>query len=376
MIDLEEYNYDLPEALIRKQGVEPRDSARLFVYDTTTDSVTHARFSDLARFIPEQSLLVLNNTKVVPARLWLRKPTGPARHDTRQSVSGGGKIEVFVLVNEMNAENTTQPPPTPSFVKAGETQEIPILVDRKCEVGWQLSFPNGDTLEIVRQEENKFFATLHSEQSLEALLDQFGETPIPHYLEDETKDENRLRKRYQTIFAAQGASVAAPTASLHFTDQVFADLEAKQIQRTEVTLNVGLGTFAPLRDEHFATGKLHREYVDVTIAAAEAINRAKQSGQRVIPVGTTALRTLESVGCDGTLQPYAGPTDIFIHPPYAFQIANGLITNFHLPKSSLMLLVDALLRHKQARRGIVDLYQEAIQEGYAFYSFGDSMLIL
>jgi S-adenosylmethionine:tRNA ribosyltransferase-isomerase len=385
-LDLEQYNYDLPETLIRKQGVEPRDSARLFVYDTATDSITHARFSELARFLPEQSMLVLNNTKVVPARLWLKKPAGPARNTARQSVVGGGKIEVFVLVNEMwpviaseakQSQDGGGLPRSPRRTRNDDSlREIPILVDRKCEVGWHLLFPNDDSFEIIRQEANKFFAILHSEQGLETLLQQFGETPIPHYLEEDARDEVSLRKRYQTIFAHEGASVAAPTASLHFTDGVFVSLAAKHIGRTEVTLNVGLGTFAPLRDEHFETGKLHREYVEVTPEAAEAINQAKRSRRKIIPVGTTALRTLESVGRDGTLKACAGETDIFIYPPYQFRIADSLITNFHLPKSSLMLLVDAFLQDKKAQRGIVELYQEAIREGYAFYSFGDSMLIM
>ncbi|MEI8103387.1 MAG: tRNA preQ1(34) S-adenosylmethionine ribosyltransferase-isomerase QueA [Candidatus Moraniibacteriota bacterium] len=401
MIDLEEYDYELPEALIRKVGVEPRDSSRLFVYDMATDTITHTRFSELAKYLPEQSVMVLNATKVVPARLWLRKPTG-------------GKIEVFVLANEMNSPlswaeeregvrlNTDAIKPG-SRIKCGMTNsEIPILVDRKCEVGWQLTFPNGDYLEVTRQEENKFFAKLHSfstqphpspllrkgegEQALMKLLDQYGETPIPHYLEDkqeiagQAKDEReqQLRKRYQTIFARSGASVAAPTASLHFTQEVFNSLDAKQIERVEVTLNVGLGTFAPLREENFTTGKLHTEYIEVSKTTANIINEAKQSKQNIVAVGTTALRTIESVAQrgDGKMVAYEGKTDIFIYPPYQFQIADSLVTNFHLPKSSLMLLVDAFLQHKHAKRNIQALYQEAIREGYAFYSFGDSMLIL
>lgn len=356
MIDLEKYDYNLPEELIRRVGVEPRDSSRLFVYDTATDVIIHSHFFDLAKFLPEQSVLVLNATTVVPARLWLRKPTG-------------GKIEVFVLANELVAQ-----------------QEIPILVDRRCEVGWQLAFPNGDCFEIVRQEENKFFARLHSKKSLEELLDQYGETPIPHYLEqkeeiaEQAQDERErvLRKRYQTIFARTGASVAAPTASLHFTERVFDTLDAKQIERLEVILNVGQGTFSPLSEKNFVTGKLHTEYIEVSEGVAQSINTAKQLGQNIVAVGTTALRTLESVAQkgNGKIIAYSGETDIFIYPPYQFQITDSLVTNFHLPKSSLMLLVEAFLKHKKAKRSIIELYQEAIQEGYAFYSFGDSMLIL
>jgi S-adenosylmethionine:tRNA ribosyltransferase-isomerase len=379
MIDLEKYNYDLPEALIRKQGVEPRDSARLFVYDTKTDTVTHTVFSELPNFLPENSVMVLNNTKVVPARLFLKKETG-------------GKIEVFILANEIDLHS------------CGTNTEIPVLVDRKCLVGWKLSFPNGDYFEVVRQEANKFFVKLCPQTSLtpvlsqgerglhtlEALLEKYGETPIPHYLEDTkprprtglegtldgNENETTLRKRYQTIFAVNGASVAAPTASLHFTEQVFFDLDAKGVEFAEVTLDVGLGTFAPLKDEHFESRKLHSEKISVSEEAVQTINCAKNEDRQIIAVGTTAMRTLESCAVGERLQASKKNTDIFIYPPYHFQIADILLTNFHLPKSSLMLLVDAFLEDKKAKRNIMDLYAIAIEEGYAFYSFGDSMLIL
>ena len=350
--DLNRYGYGLPSELIRKRGVEPRDSARLFVYDTATDRVTHAVFGNLPDFLPERSLLVLNETRVVPARLMLRKETG-------------GKIEVFVLVNEMEAR----------------ASEIPVLVDRKCVPGMKLAIPDDSLFEVVRQEESRFFVRLRSGLTLMELLDRFGATPIPHYLEtgDESAEEAGLRVRYQTVFARSGASVAAPTASLHFTDRVFADLERKKIGRTMVELDVGLGTFAPLRPEHFSTGSLHRERISVSEEAAERLNSTKREGDTVVAVGTTALRTLESVVTDDTEHPFrafSGETDVFIFPPYRFRSADILLTNFHLPKSSLMLLVDAFLSDKRARRDIISLYDEAVREGYAFYSFGDSMLIL
>ncbi len=368
MLDIEQYDYELPEALIRKQGVEPRDSARLLVYDTVRDTVTHARFSQLADFLPPRSLLVLNDTRVVPARLHLTKETG-------------GKIEVFVLANERHSFPTSSlgqegGPTAPAMAGDGEAREISVLVDRKCLPGWKLSFPNGDCFEVMRQEENKFFVILRSQESLETLLDRYGETPIPPYLEETEKNESVLRARYQTIFAQSGASVAAPTASLHFTERVLASLDARGIECTSVTLDVGLGTFAPLREEQLSSKKLHREYITVSSSAAGCINTARENGRLVIPVGTTALRTLETIGKTGRARAYAGETDIFIYPPYRFQVAGGLVTNFHLPKSSLMLLVDALLEHKGARRRILNLYRIAIDEGYAFYSFGDSMLIL
>lgn len=361
MIDIEQYNYHLPEELIRKQGVEPRDNARLFIYDTKTDTIMHSTFKEISRYLPENALMVLNNTKVVPARLFLKKETG-------------GKIEVFVLANEIA-----------SYASSDDT-EIPVIVDRKCKTGWKLYFPNDDYFEVVRQEENRFFVKLHSDKSLDEILKQFGQTPIPHYLEDngetstlqKVKDarEKILRDRYQTIFAQGGASVAAPTASLHFTKQVFLDVAKRNIEFAEVTLNVGLGTFAPLRDEHFQTGSLHKETISIDRDDAYAIRQAKNDKRNVIAVGTTATRALETFAKQNDAQAFVGDTDIFIYPPYQFQIVDIMITNFHLPKSSLMLLVDAFLEHKGARRRIMDLYDIAVREKYAFYSFGDSMLIL
>lgn len=344
--DLDQYDYALPPELIRREPLEPRDSAQLFVYDTATDTVRFDTFRNLAHYLPEQSLLVLNDTRVRPARLWLRKPTG-------------GKIEVFVLVNEWGGKGP-----------------IPALVDRKISVGARLDFPNGDGFIVERQEEARFFFRLESEQSLFDLLDQFGETPIPHYLESETMpDEGALRQRYQTVFAATGASVAAPTASLHFTEDVFSSLATKGIDRTSITLDVGLGTFAPLSESSFKTGKLHSEFVTVSEEAAGTLNVARESRRSLIAVGTTVARTLETVAKGGRVSPFHGPIDTFIYPPYRFQAVDILITNFHLPKTSLMLLVEAFLKSKGAKRGIMDLYEIAIRERFSFYSFGDSLLI-
>lgn len=353
--DLNHYAYDLPERLIRKKGVEPRDSARLFVYDTRTDTVTLDTFSHLAKYLPERSLIVLNNTKVLPVRLWLHKETG-------------GKIEVFVLANQIEDEH-----------------RIPVLVDRKVSLGQKLLFPNGDYLEVVDQEENLFFvklvsgsATLSGEvlDHLYTLLEMFGETPLPHYLEGADTSEDVLRKRYQTVFAREGASVAAPTASLHFTEQVFQSLEEKRIETVALTLNVGLGTFAPLREEHFVSGTLHAEHVNVSRETARLINEAKAAKRDIVSVGTTTTRTLEYLMKQGEIKAYSGKTDMFIYPPYEFQAIDHLITNFHLPKSSLMLLVDAFLQYKKAKRSVMELYAVAIENDFAFYSFGDSMLIL
>ncbi len=347
LADLETYDYDLPEHLIRKVPLEKRDHARLFIYDTSKDVLTYDTFANLAKYLPAHSLMVLNDTQVLPARLWLRKETG-------------GKIEVLILANQITVP-----------------EEIPLLVDRKTMPGQKLYFPNGDFLEIKRQAENVFLARLESTRTMFSLLDKFGTTPIPHYLEgDVVLEEGMLRKRYQSVFATKGASIAAPTASLHFTESVFDSLRAREIETSTVTLNVGLGTFAPLREENFITKTLHTEFVHVREESAEQIFVAKQERKPVIAVGTTVTRTLEGLFSTGEYHAYQGALNTFLFPPYHFQVVDILLTNFHLPKTSLMLLVEAFLQSKGSRQQITKLYQQAIAEHFSFYSFGDSMLIL
>ncbi len=341
-----DYDYTLPPELIRKVPLAIRDSARLFVYDTATDTVRYDVFRNIADYLPKESVVVLNDTRVRPARLWLRKPTG-------------GKIEVFVLVNEWTG-----------------TACIPALVDRKVSIGDQLRFPNGDRFIVERQEEQKFFFRLESKKTLFELLEEFGTTPIPHYLEGDPVDEAALRARYQTVFAHTGASVAAPTASLHFTETVFRMLKQKGIEQTTLTLDIGLGTFAPLSEKNFETKKLHPEFVTVSTQVAQKLSMAQQARKPCVAVGTTVTRTLETLGQTGSIQPFQGLIDTFIFPPHRFRAVDILVTNFHLPQTSLMFLVDAFLQDKGARRSIVELYQLAIRERYSFYSFGDSMLIL
>ncbi len=345
--DLDRYNYSLPQELIQKVPLEPRDSVRLFVYDTATDTITFDTFRNLAQHLPSNSLMMLNDTQVWPARLWLKKATG-------------GKIEVLVLVNEWNGNGL-----------------IPALVDRKVGLKDALFFPDGSKLIAEEQQAQKFFFRLESQNTLQDLLQEFGTTPIPHYLEgEEESDESMLRKRYQTVFASAGASVAAPTASLHFTDAVFERLRQKGIETAKVTLNVGLGTFAPLREENFQTGKLHGEWIMVSEETAKALKKAKANKYPIIAVGTTTTRTLETLAKQDKSQVLSLEANLFIYPPYEFRMTDILITNFHLPKTSLMLLVDAFLKHKGAKRGVMDLYEEAIRRGFSFYSFGDSMLLL
>jgi S-adenosylmethionine:tRNA ribosyltransferase-isomerase len=348
MPNLDYYDYTLPESLIAKEPSVPRDSSRLFIYDTVANAVTCDVFQNLKEYIPRSSVMVFNDTKVLPARLSLKKETG-------------GKIEVLLSMNEIRSGDT--------LVKG--------IVDRNIEPGAKLFFQNGEYLLVEKQEEQYFyFLPSISMQALTTLLLREGHTPIPPYIKNTPLSETELRMKYQSILAREGSSVAAPTASLHFTGNVLDSLREKDIERTMVTLHVGAGTFAPLRTEHFETNSLFTEYCAIGNETADRINRAKVENRHIIPVGSTSLRTLESFAHGNRLEHGEKGTNIFIHPPYNFQIATGLITNFHVPKSSLMLMVDAFLEHKKAKRRILDLYQIAIQEKFRFYSFGDAMLIL
>jgi S-adenosylmethionine:tRNA ribosyltransferase-isomerase len=351
---LDRYDYHLPEELVAKTPASPRESARLFVYNTKTDEVAFDIFANIGRYLPHPALLVMNNTKVVPARLWLTKQTG-------------GKIEVLLMMNEY---------------RQGDT-EIKGIVDRKLAHGATLFFKSGATLAVTRQDEQFFF--FHPSVSIPELfllLECEGVTPIPPYIKGSPLSEAHLRSEYQSVLAKHPASVAAPTASLHFSDALLAGLLREGVTQSEVTLHVGAGTFAPIGAENFSTKRLFTEYYEVSEQGAKEINDAKAEGVPVIPVGTTAMRTIESAATPVQGPPLykveagGGGTDIFIYPPYNFRIADGLITNFHVPRSSLMLLVDALLEHKKAKRRILDLYTIAINEKFRFYSFGDGMLIL
>lgn len=362
MISLDDYDYELPDGFIAKDPAHPRESARLFVYDTKTDEIFFDTFANIREYLPENSMLVFNNTRVIPARLWLSKPTG-------------GKIQVLLSMNEFR--------PGDALVKG--------VVDRKLEVGTRLSFKSGAYLECVKQEEQYFFFRPSvSVDELWALLDEEGVTPIPPYIKGSSLDEKQLRNEYQTVFAkaldGAGASVAAPTASLHFSTELLEKLSREGVQRSEVTLHVGSGTFAPIGEKNFENKKLFTEYWSIDSDNAARINVAKNEGVAIIPVGTTALRTIESAARiahtseDGTpkyavLSKSGEPTDIFIFPPYQFKMADAMITNFHVPKSSLMLLVDAMLKSKGAKRDLKQLYDVAKQEEFRFYSFGDGMLI-
>lgn len=346
----EQYAYEIPEASIRKEPVFPRDASRLFVYDTKTDTIQFDYFYNLANYIPASALVVLNNTGVIPARVEFAKDTG-------------GKVGGLVLVNE-------------GFDEEGN---IAAIVDRQIIPGRKVVLGEYSFF-IVRQDEQKFYLKPEFDKELlPEILEKYGTTPTPPYLGKQSLPEHELRDRYQTIFAQEKKSVAAPTASLHFTPEVFQSLKEKGIVKTEVTLDVGLGTFAEVKEEHIKEKRLHTEKIFIPKESFALIKKWKEAKKLVLAVGTTATRTLES---QAKMLLHEAPHDIytdtnlFLMPGDAFHIVDCLMTNFHVPRSSLMALVDAFLKHKKAKRDIKELYEIAIKEGFAFYSFGDSMLIL
>ena len=305
-------------------------------------------FYNLDRYLSTDSFLVLNNTKVLPARVKMKKETG-------------GKVVTLFL-------------PLSVIPSSVEGSIVSALADRKIEVGQKLFFESGDFVEVIGQKEHIFELKFNiSRERLYQLLKKYGSMPVPLYLKRTPLKRNQLLKKYQTIFAKHEGSSAAPTASLHFTDRVFNKLRKKNIKKYFVTLHVGLGTFAPITDENLKTKKLHEEYFEIDQPALQSIRKAKKEGKKLVAVGTTVVRTLESLARDSSP---SGKTDLFIYPPYSFKTVDNLITNFHLPKSSLMMLVEAFLKHKKAERSLVELYNIAIKNNFRFYSFGDAMLIV
>lgn len=338
-----DYDYNLPEKNLALSPAVPRDSSKLFVYDTVKDEIRFDRFYNLQKHLSPDSFLVLNDTKVLPARVTMKKQSG-------------GKVVVLFLVNEIDGDI------------------VPVIVDRKVTVEEKLYFENNECLDIVAQKENIFELKFSfTKEKLFDLLKEYGTMPIPPYLKKTNLKRDELLEKYQTVFANMEGSSAAPTASLHFTDKVFTSLSKKGINKYFVTLHVGLGTFAPLTEENLKTKRLHEEYYEVAIKTMEDIKKAKNEGKKLVAVGTTVTRTLESIAGTNSL---SGKTDLFIYPPYEFKMVDKLITNFHLPKSSLMMLVESFLQHKGAKRSLIELYNIAIENDFRFYSFGDAMLIL
>ena len=336
-----DFKFDLPQELIAQDPLEDRASSRLLLLDKTTGQIAHHIFHDIGQYLNFGDCLVLNNTKVIPARLL------GVKEDT------GAGVEVLLL--KRNEDDIWE-----TLVKPG----------KKLRPGAKLVFGEGllhaEVLEIV--EEGNRLVKFYYNGIFEEVLDKLGEMPLPPYITHKLKDKNR----YQTVYAKYEGSAAAPTAGLHFTKELLAQLEEKGIDIAYVTLHVGLGTFRPVKVEEITEHHMHSEYYQITKESADKINKAKKNGKRVICVGTTSCRTIESAADEnGNLEECCDNTEIFIYPGYKFKVLDGLITNFHLPESTLVMLVSALA----GREHVLNAYMEAINEKYRFFSFGDAMFI-
>ncbi len=335
------YYYDLPEELIAQTPVEPRDSSRLLVYHKDNNLVEHKIFRDILDYFKAGDVLVINNTKVIPARLFGKK------------AETGANIEVFLLKRHNITDWEVLIKPV-KRVKVGT--EIIISDELKCEI---LSIGEFGSCQIKFKFDGVF----------EEILDRVGEMPLPHYIKQ--KCENK--ERYNTVYSKFDGSSAAPTAGLHFTNELMEKLKQKGVIVTEVLLHIGLGTFRPVSEENILNHKMHTEHYAVSKESAEIINKAKAEGRRVIAVGTTSIRTIESVATKyGKMEECTGDTNIFIYPGYKFKIIDGMITNFHLPESTLIMLVSAFLGVENT----LNMYKIAVNEKYRFYSFGDATLLI
>ncbi len=333
-----DFYFDLPKELIAQDPLENRSASRLLMVDKNTGVVRHEIFHNIVDYLHAGDCLVLNDTKVLPARLLGIKP------DT------GAQVEVLLLKR-----------------REGNVWESLVKPGKKVRPGVKLTFGEGilnaEVLDVV--EEGNRLIRFSYNGIFEEVLDQLGEMPLPPYITHKLKDKNR----YQTVYAKYDGSAAAPTAGLHFTSELLAQIEKKGVKLAYVTLHVGLGTFRPVKADHILEHHMHSEYYQITQSAAEMINEAKKSGHRVICVGTTSCRTIESAADEsGILSECCGDTEIFIYPGYQFKVMDCLITNFHLPESTLVMLVSALA----GRENVLQAYKEAVKEKYRFFSFGDA----
>lgn len=342
-MNLHDFYYELPQELIAQDPLSDRSSSRLMVLDKETGEIEHKIFKDIIGYLNPGDCLVINDTKVLPARL------------VGEKVGTGAAIEVLLLTRKQDLK---------------DTWEVLVKPGKKAKVGTKISFGGGKLIgEIVAiVEEGNRVIKFTYDGIFEEILDELGQMPLPPYITHKLEDKNR----YQTVYAKHEGSAAAPTAGLHFTEELLQRIEAKGVDIARVTLHVGLGTFRPVKTENIQEHHMHSEFYMVSEEAAEKVNKAKKNGKRIISVGTTSTRTLESVAeADGTLKKCSGWTQIFIYPGYQFKVIDGLITNFHLPESTLVMLVSAFA----GREHVLAAYKKAVEEKYRFFSFGDAMLI-
>ena len=335
-----DFYYDLPEELIAQTPAEPRDSSRLLVYDRSADKAEHKIFRDIKNYLRAGDVLVINNTKVLPARLYAH-------------TEHGGRVEVLLLKRISSLR-----------------WEVLVKPGKKCKPGTRLTVDDKLSLTVNSvTDSGERIVDFECDGVFEEALDRVGSMPLPPYIKKKLEDKNR----YQTVYAKTDGSAAAPTAGLHFTPQLLEEIKDMGVEIAQILLHVGLGTFRPVKEDAITDHKMHSEYYEVGEQAAQIISRAKREGRRVIAVGTTSVRTLESAANDdGTIDPCFGNTSIFIYPPYKFKCVDCLVTNFHLPESTLIMLVSALV----GREKTLQLYKTAVEERYRFFSFGDAMLIL
>ena len=350
-LTLTQFDYHLPQELIGQKPIKPRDAARLLILDKKSGKTSQRHFFDLPEILQSGDVLVFNDSQVIPARLLGQKETG-------------GRVEVFLL----RQRSTGKPPrrfATPLLGKERIINEGQCLIGGKVKPGQKIIIGRGVTAEVKRRNNDQTWQVQFntSDKKIFAL----GETPLPPYI----KTKSRLAD-YQTVYARKEGSVAAPTAGLHFTKKLLAQLKKRGVQIEYVTLHVGLGTFAPIKADNLLEHKMHAEWVEVDKGTAKKLNQAKAEGRKIIAVGTTAVRTLESsANTKGELKSGSRWTDIFIYPGYKFRFVDAMITNFHLPKSTLLVLVSAFA----GREKILRAYREAIKKKYKFFSFGDGMMI-
>ncbi|PNR93983.1 tRNA preQ1(34) S-adenosylmethionine ribosyltransferase-isomerase QueA [Petrotoga sp. 9PWA.NaAc.5.4] len=337
IFNIENYNYDLPEELIAQEPVEPRDSCRLMVLDRNKRTIEHAIFRQIKSYLKKGDLLVVNNTKVIPARLHGKKETG-------------AKVEVLLLEKD-GSEKIWK-----ALVKPGG----------KIKKGNKLIFADGITCQVIDHLEDGSRILEFEEEDFYSKIFEIGEIPLPPYIKKSLDDPNK----YQTKYAKYEGAVAAPTAGLHFTEKLLQELREYGINFSEVTLHVGLGTFRPVKEKDIRNYDIHEEYYSVSKNTLEEIAKTKARGNKVVAVGTTVVRTLESISRNP--EKLIGKTKLYIYPPFEFRIVDALITNFHLPKSSLIFLVSAFAGYDY----LMNAYKQAIDKSYRFFSFGDAMLIL
>ena len=335
-----DFYYDLPEELIAQHPAEPRDNARLLVYHKNSGKIEDKHFYDIIDYLRPGDVLVVNDTKVIPARIYGYRDTT------------GGKIE-FLLHKRVDLTDW----------------EVLAKPARKALPGNIIRFSDKLYAEVLSCGEDGIRQVrFHFDGVFEDILREIGEMPLPHYIHEKLEDD----EQYQTVYARESGSSAAPTAGLHFTEELLEKIKAKGVEIVKVLLHVGLGTFRPVKTDEITDHKMHSEYYCVTKEAADAVNKAKSEGRRIIAVGTTSVRVLESATFDGKLQEKSGFTEIFIYPPYKYKMVDALITNFHLPESTLVMLVSAFI----GRENTLAMYKYAVEQKYRFFSFGDACFLV